>query len=78
MVRVDLGVEPDNISLTARVVRCAAHAIALDGAVLKRQDYSVGFQFPDYGSEERRHLRRLIESAAAGPGGTQTRHEANI
>lgn len=71
MVRMDLGEEPDNIRLTARVVRCAAHSIALDGAVLRRQDYNVGFEFRECGSEERRHLRRLVANAlSAGPGET--------
>lgn len=71
-VRVDFDVSSEHLSIPARVVRCTAQSISLNGAVLKRQEYCVAFEFRVCGPDERRFLRRIIEGSGGQESGVRT------
>jgi hypothetical protein len=58
--QLHLALESEDLTLTARVVRCVPYTIRLDGAVLKRQEYRVGVEFTDPQPHDQLALRGFL------------------
>lgn len=57
---VYLKLETEDVTLTARVVRCVPYAIGLDGAVWGKHEYRVGLEFIDCPPRDQLVLRGFL------------------